>query len=1743
MRQDEGAIQTLEAVLVAVLLVTAVTFVVTFTNPTAPTEVPRTSVGNAASDVLAVMHETPFSSAAYGDNWLSRAIARCMTTRDCSLLVQKTTDLLPRGARFNVWLSNGYDDFPVYVPDLPRGETVVATRYLEPKWSFTFLGLDFNYTDASSGKPLSVVALPVQNSNVVTDGGAELTVTVTGTRSDGGNVSFTATASTTALAADRETVYPGASLTFRDWDGAAAGAIDASNFTSSGGAPTLAALPLRLRLDNAAGAASVPAGAKVRVELPRDWSAVARQTENAGWRVLANASDWNGTHERAFVEAELADALAGSASRDLLLRATYRGTAKEFYLFTASARDGVDARSEAVVKANALASASRVDSPVVAFTAPRPFGPSAARTWTLALSAALVDATGLADVDVRVTRVEVRDLADRDVFAAAVTPVVNTADGAWAKVGRSLVWTGHGTANRAGAFELTWTVAASGTASPSGSRGARPIPLAFENGYEGRLSHQAMPGLYAGDVFPYASSRPGYDSNLSGLTARREYSTDVLFRTFPLRGFDNYSVGAAPTYRDASAGGYFRPSAREVPAGGEVSLEAEAQSLLLRLSELGRSATGTMRLYPPFAVDEKRPIWENRSLDTTLLASDVASLLVLDQNGDGTDDVLVGTTRGRVLAIDGRSGQRVPGVAFTAPSVGDVATAVTTLDRATLDGRDLVIAGTDGNGPYVHALDVGLVERARWNKSAASAVIDVDATVDVTGDGVTDVLVALGDWNVYALSGRATAHGYFDRVTPTGHPGDAFHHRASGRPDGGLAGLAAMGPWREAGYATGVSTLGALPTNVTINANDPVQQVLALAASIPVPRTGVAGVNENGSVVWTLPRIATAKILPADANADGVADAIAASPAGYVVAVNGSAGNLPASPITLPGAGTILDAHSASGIEHWFVTSLGALGGTDDGFVTTFCACAPGTGAIVPLASAAGVGVDPADRKVWVVGAASTTWTGSKAAASRTVTTTPLVWNVDASVRGCTVQAIACLPGTVTLGAHQMNDVHFEPGGRGFIVGDACGTPGLCKDSLVLTRSAPGQTWEMLGRYYTSGGTGTMLSASNDHVTASLKEVEFATPTVGWILGAGGTLLRTTDGGVHWKAVPLPAALASSTVTDVACAPGDVDACWIVATDGATPVESTVVYRTAAATTTTSASDWASVPIGSTRAVRAIGLASATTAYLAGSDVLLATWNGGVNWTKTPLSYVRSSFTEAFALPDGSGVFLGGDDVNGVVTTLRDHRASARAESDVVWSCSAPCEITDVTIDVDASNVLNATGLPGTWVRYSATTTTGDGGWTRFPLAEGTVQARGVEKYDRVDFAGAGGRELRWRADLEAALNMTAFSPVVRELRFLVNHTAAGVPQPTVEVVQTFAGDAAMDAARTSAEWNTTLGALRLPPARDLWWQDVGGAARDAAVADITGDGVADVVVGTGDVLSGNDPANWVVAGADAEAALAADDRVYALDGAASGARLWRSGTLGGDVRHVAVANLSWPRGAPDRYLDVVAVTWDATTSTGEMLALAGRDGAIIWRVPLAQEPVALDVGEDPDEPGKPLPLAGGAAGLTGSGYVYAHGWEDGALRWRGIPEERGRYNVTVGIPKAMPFGPYVMEFELAWNDTVTAVVSGVTQAQAVVQAARFYNYFTVVPPTAPMPISPIYTVKLVTWLGDWDFVSTGRAGGGGTDGATPGSGGGAASGSSADVSRYGRCMLDLCRLASGSEWLVRIGQSNYRVE
>src|SRR5438874_8834056 len=184
-RKDAASTHVLEAVIIAVIMLSAMAFVATFQSPSPSAAPTRDLLKQQADDALALLMDTPVKGSPLGNNLLSVLLAQCLQG-NCTNLTTKVDHLLPAGASYALYVSNGYDTFPVYITRSPPGEAITAKRLLEPQWSHTFTAsATTNVNNATD--PMVLYSLPEFNSNVISPGGSPLKITVYGHKANDGS--------------------------------------------------------------------------------------------------------------------------------------------------------------------------------------------------------------------------------------------------------------------------------------------------------------------------------------------------------------------------------------------------------------------------------------------------------------------------------------------------------------------------------------------------------------------------------------------------------------------------------------------------------------------------------------------------------------------------------------------------------------------------------------------------------------------------------------------------------------------------------------------------------------------------------------------------------------------------------------------------------------------------------------------------------------------------------------------------------------------------------------------------------------------------------------------------------------------------------------------------------------------------------------------------------------------------------------------------------------------------------------------------------------------------------------------------------------------------------------------------------------------------------------------------------------------------------------------------------------------
>lgn len=1654
-RSDQGSVQVLEAVVVVSVMVSAIAFVVTFEEPPNSTSSVRGGLEQAADDALALLYDTPVDSR-FGDDALSAFIAECLNL-ECTNLSERLDRLVPEGGAYALYVSNGVDTYPVYVMGEPSGEAVSATQQFEPAWSSTFVATATDMVGPNDA--LLTYELPVFNSNVVTPGGSQLLVKMFGSRSDGSDYVLTAAYATTAQDAD-DPVATAASLTFVDAGGNAMAVHDPH---AAIGAP----FEVDLRL--AASQGAIPAGVEVTVDLPRGWTGYADAPANDGWTILANATDANGGAVGSAIRASLNASLSGG-SKDLRLMLTYHGDVLDLYPLQAQLSHGAFATASLIVRGEAHAERPPYATPIVSASVAAPMGNGEGdTTWTLGAYVP-VDPSSLTDEwtgggSVRVDRVEIAE-ADGNAIFDLDQPV-----GGWSSSGTALTWYAPQDTflDQDHLLNLSFPVHASGVAGPSEIRAAFVPPVTFD-AWSGKLVSRTGWGFHRDAILPADDTYHGYNASMVGgetaYSKEHRVNTSATYRSTPLPGAATYNVSNVDAVEEALYGSYVEVRDRSVPVGGEVVVEANVQSVLFALAKAGQQAGVTLRFYPPWSAGAHDAWFSEESLDEGVLSGDTSHIVLLDVDADGFPDPIVGTTNGRVVAFSGLTGQRLQGNSFTAPLSAaaerqNTVPRITALTTTRLHGEDFIVVGTDhnSNGVYVLAKDLSL---AWYYNFTVGDVLAIDAATSIADDAEPEIVVtrsqdhensALKNALTFVFAADERAPGASLELRPiepavgvVGEQGAFFS--SLGWPSTVLS-VPHAGP---AGATPGilVPVQTTVDPGLTLNPNpqpsapgvpadptsmdDPTNAFVTRGA-LSTPRAGLQAMDEDGTMTSTLFGAPAGVLRAYDHGGDAVDDVVMGGASGFVVLANGTVLTQPLYSYLLTGSTSIISADSPTSASSYTLSDTGSVVLTDDAWVTMW---GPSTSAAFGKAISSN-----RTNEFWVVGAFNAMYrsfwpldsAGSHVMPTRDlVAVSPTLWND---------------PTYFALHTHEFRDVWFR-GDTGWVVGtkDASCIVGCA--GIVMNTTNGGVTWNMLNASDFTDG----------HLpVVDLNRVKFMPDGTGWIVGNDGAVYRRlANGDGRWETLDIrdPVAPTTRELRDIACDPGDLDRCIAVGTDGL--VVNLTGARGASPHRTDITGMWG-LPTG--RDLYSVGFQRSDRLYMGSTNMVLASF-GGANWTAVPLNYVKNAAYVVNALGDGTGFVYGGNTTNARIWLLHDYATHSQAETtpfalppgSVIQSVSVA--ETNVSLAQQEVKLGWSADDGATWHDMGALASTEDARDARVVAGAVSVSAN----------------DIRFRISLNTSGDKTVLSPHVRMLAFDV--ALQGDPTPERITIDFTTRDAMdPDPARTNADWNLTIGALRQPLVQEYWVRNVSGQVFDMdASYDVVGDAHKDVYVATGDILSENSPDYVIYAQEDVTAVVAPNDRVYLLDGA-NGNPLHASAQLAGEVRAIRIA--ADAQGEPAR---VFATTWDEATLEGRLYALDPITLETEWDLEIeAETPQALEIGESAsDHPVAFIGTERAAADPSAVGKLYAYDTVLQETAWEIIPDDLGKYQIVSDVGPNWLFGPYVVEVEVTWQEQVT----GDEVPVDVIRSARFYDHFMVTPPDALTPPVPVYTAKLLVWMKDW---------------------------------------------------------------
>lgn len=623
----EASVPVLEAIIVASIMLSAVAFVATFERPPSGDESARAALSQRARDAMGILLDTPVQGSSLGDDLLSVYVAECLQG-NCSRMTGKLDRLLPAGASYAVYVSNGRGLYPLYEPAKPIGEAVTARQVMEPRWSSTFLSPAMPLVNPA-GDPLVLNALPIYNSNVLTTDGTPVLVTIEATRlTDGARYSLQAATTTRASATGDAAPQPAVSTYFVDNAGSLLVALDGRGTTLDGAKlPTGALLRVTARVHETGGG-DVPAGARLTVTLPPGWTGSAPNALNsAQWTLVSNATDVNGSAIVATLNAPLSSGYA-----DLKMDLVYEGDANDHYPIRARLSNGAAATGQLLVRADEKTSAT-FEVPAVLVGAPRPLGTSGATVWTLSaqVPAAI---TGLPAESILVQRVTVRADSGEPLFTS-VAGLAN-ASGAWTLSSGEASWSGAALLTHDAPLALAFAATGASVARPVSDRAAF-TPSVKLDAQDAELHDETSPGLRR-IALPPNSQRAGYNGTIgAGLVANHSAQQAAPYRGTALPGEAPYRVGYFAPTQDALDGSVIRVGSRTVAVGGSTSVFVNLQPAMYLLAELGFAPAVDVNVYPPWSGDARDPILQTR-LYTAELGGNGTYLAQVDSNNDGTPD-------------------------------------------------------------------------------------------------------------------------------------------------------------------------------------------------------------------------------------------------------------------------------------------------------------------------------------------------------------------------------------------------------------------------------------------------------------------------------------------------------------------------------------------------------------------------------------------------------------------------------------------------------------------------------------------------------------------------------------------------------------------------------------------------------------------------------------------------------------------------------------------------------------------------------------------------------------------------------------------------------------------------------------------------------------------------------------------------------------------------------------------------
>lgn len=157
----------LEAVIVAIMMLVAISFVVSFSSPTYRQPHTRTQLERLAGDKLQNLYlaSPDLKEREIYGNLLTKFVTEAATGNPKNLTENINATI--KGAYYNVYLSNGQGRYPLYVQGEPPADAVSASQIILSPWSYAMVFTDLDIYDIVNTTQMTVWAIPVYKSSIV----------------------------------------------------------------------------------------------------------------------------------------------------------------------------------------------------------------------------------------------------------------------------------------------------------------------------------------------------------------------------------------------------------------------------------------------------------------------------------------------------------------------------------------------------------------------------------------------------------------------------------------------------------------------------------------------------------------------------------------------------------------------------------------------------------------------------------------------------------------------------------------------------------------------------------------------------------------------------------------------------------------------------------------------------------------------------------------------------------------------------------------------------------------------------------------------------------------------------------------------------------------------------------------------------------------------------------------------------------------------------------------------------------------------------------------------------------------------------------------------------------------------------------------------------------------------------------------------------------------------------------------